>query len=87
MGKTPSPLTLVVADSLVEGPSFTALAEKGHTIHPLSAYTYHGHSLADAHRILAPTAWRFLPSMLTYLDDIVKKARRVRVGKATEDEL
>jgi len=87
MGKTSSPLTLVVADTLVGGPHFAALAEKGHTIHPLSAYTYHGHSLADAHRILAPTAWRFLPNMLTYLDDIVKKARRVRRGSTTEEDL
>lgn len=87
MGKTTSPLTLVVGDAFMGSPDFVALAAKGHTVHPLSAYTYQGQSLADAHRILASTAWRFLPSMLPYLDDIVKKARRVRKGTVAEEDL
>ena len=72
MGKTPKPLKILVAWEMRDEPWVQDLRAKGHEVE---------HALSDAFNydlILAPQACRWLPGMEFYLDEAIKRARKIK---------
>lgn len=81
MGKTPKPLTIIIAPVLLlkegkETPWAKALVEKGHNVK-----VWNDPAFCEADLILGPNCARFLPGMEFMLDSLVKGARAVKFPK------
>jgi hypothetical protein len=72
MGKTPTPLTIWLDESLSQLPEFIELAEKGHTI---IKFTH------EADLIFSPQAHYMTPLMVGYVQESLKRARGIKKGK------
>jgi hypothetical protein len=72
VGKTNSPLTIWLDESLAHLPEFVELAEKGHTI---IKFTH------EADLIFSPQAHYMTQPMIGYVEESLKRARGIKKGK------
>ena len=78
MGRTNSPLNLLVDEELYATPEITALIESGHHITRIAAESLDG--------ILGSKAWYMPPSHVKYLDVALKEMRRRKREQASEKD-
>jgi hypothetical protein len=72
MGKTNSPLTIWLDESLSQLPEFQELIEKGHNI---IKFTH------EADLIFSPQAHYMTQPMIGYIEEALKRARGIKKGK------
>ena len=72
MGKTPTPLTIWLDESLSQLPEFIELAEKGHQV---IKFTH------EADLIFSPQAHYMTQPMIGYVEEALKRARAIKKGK------
>jgi hypothetical protein len=82
MGRTSKPLTLLVSEELAETEPFKKLAEQGHEIKTelgelLGGVTW---ELSDFDLILGPNAQLMTEAHLPYLDEALRRARKLKYG-------
>ena len=85
MGRSPRPLTVLVADEIAGWPEFTDLQAKGHQIvtgHDLKINTV---SMGDVDLFLGPTCWRMDQAHRMYLPLALAAGRKKRYPKEVRE--
>lgn len=78
MGKTPKPLSFLVAAELAEWPEFRSLAEQGHEVHTPDDQLAHGRPLGEYDLVMGPTCWVMDGPRRAYLAIAIAEARKAR---------
>lgn len=72
------PLTILCHPELLGSEEVGGLLAKGHTVYNLEAYEVQGVNASMVDLILAPNAQLMTPEHLPYLDEAVKRARKLK---------